>query len=248
MNFSTRMRSSPKLDRASFAAHEAIPAFGLVVRDAHALAAASRAGFQHHRVADLGGRLDRVVGISQNARETGNGVDARFIGELLGCDLVAHRFDGARVGADKHNTRFRQRLAEPGIFGQEPVTRVHRLGAGVAAGLDDAVAQQVTLRRGRCADVDSFISHADMQRVPIGVGVDRDGLDAHFARGLQHPASDLAAVCNQDFVKHLQPLRYAYSGMLSCLRQGLSSCLSRSMASERQMRWRVACGALTSSI
>src|SRR5215470_594219 len=39
-----------------------------------------------------------------------------------------------------------------------------------------------------------------------------------------------------------------YSGMLPCLRHGLSSFLSRSIARERQMRLRVSCGMMTSSM
>ena len=38
------------------------------------------------------------------------------------------------------------------------------------------------------------------------------------------------------------------AGMLPCLRHGLSSFLSRSIASERQMRLRVSCGWITSSM
>ncbi len=39
-----------------------------------------------------------------------------------------------------------------------------------------------------------------------------------------------------------------YTGKLSCFRPGISTCLLRSMASARAMRWRVACGMITSSI
>ena len=44
------------------------------------------------------------------------------------------------------------------------------------------------------------------------------------------------------------PLRASYSGMLPCLRQGLSSFLPASITSERQIRRRVSCGWITSSM
>ena len=41
-----------------------------------------------------------------------------------------------------------------------------------------------------------------MQRVGVGVGVDRDRRNPHFARGLDDAAGDFAAVGNQDLAKH----------------------------------------------
>jgi hypothetical protein len=40
---------------------------------------------------------------------------------------------------------------------------------------------------------------AHMQRVGVGVGIDRDGLDPHALAGADHPAGDLAAIGDQDF-------------------------------------------------
>jgi hypothetical protein len=42
------------------------------------------------------------------------------------------------------------------------------------------------------------------------------------------------------------PLRY--NGMFPCFRHGFSSFFSRSIASDRQMRLRVSCGMITSSM
>ena len=57
--------------------------------------------------------------------------------------------------------RDRERLA----LGQEAVARVHRLGAGLLAGVDDLVDEQVGLGGGRRADVDGLVGHFDVQRV-----------------------------------------------------------------------------------
>ena len=94
--------------------------------------------------------------------------------------------------------RDRERLA----LGQEAVARMHGLGAGLLAGLDDLVDQQVGLGGGRRADVDGLVGHLDVQGVAIGVGIDGDRLDAHLARGLDDAAGDLAAVGDQDFLEH----------------------------------------------
>src|SRR5439155_14608209 len=82
-------------------------------------------------------------------------------------------------------------------------------------------------------------------RVLVGVGVDGDRLDAHLLRGLYDTTGDFAAVGDQDFFEHG---RAAQRGMLPCLRHGFSIFLSRSITSDRQMRLRVSCGWITSSM
>jgi hypothetical protein len=41
-----------------------------------------------------------------------------------------------------------------------------------------------------------------MQRIAVGLGIDRDGFDAHAARGFDDPTGDLAAIGNQDSLEH----------------------------------------------
>ena len=83
---------------------------------------------------------------------------------------------------------------------------MNRLGPGVQAGLEDFVFQQVALCRRWRPDVYGLIGHLHMQGIAIGIGIDSHGLDTHLARGLDHAAGNLTAVCNQDFVKHVQIL------------------------------------------
>ncbi len=74
-----------------------------------------------------------------------------------------------------------QRLREGLALGQEAVARMHRLGAGLFASGDDLVDEQVAFGRGGRADVHRLVGHLDMQRVAVGVGIDRDRRDAHLA-------------------------------------------------------------------
>ena len=41
-----------------------------------------------------------------------------------------------------------------------------------------------------------------MRRARVGVGIDRDRLDPHAPRGADHPARDLPAIGDQDFLEH----------------------------------------------
>ncbi len=103
---------------------------------------------------------------------------------------------------------------------------MHRLGAGPAAGVDDLVDDQIAFGRRRRPDRHRLVGHLDMQRVAVGLGIDRDRLDAHPARGLDDPAGDFAAIGDQDTLEHA-----AHS---SLLRQRCGSA----MQSQRQVRRR----------
>ena len=65
------------------------------------------------------------------------------------------------------------------VLGQEAVARMDRLGAGLLAGRDDLVDQQVGLRRRRRADAAPPRRPArTCSASRVGLGIDRDGLDA----------------------------------------------------------------------
>ena len=154
-------------------------------------------------IADLVGDLHGVLVVVDDAEMARHGRDLGRGGGLLGLDLVAHRGDGFGIGPDEDDRRpsasaSGKRLA----LGEKAVARMHRLGAGRLAGLDDLVDQQIALRRGRRADRHRLVGHLDVQRVAVGLGIDRDRLDAHPARRLDDPAGDFAAVGDQDALEH----------------------------------------------
>ena len=91
---------------------EPVPALGVVVHHAHALAAAAGGGLEHHRVADLPGDLHGMVGAVDDAGVAGNGGDAGLLRQLLGGDLVAHAVDGVDLRADEDDAGLRQGLGE----------------------------------------------------------------------------------------------------------------------------------------
>ncbi len=45
-----------------------------------------------------------------------------------------------------------------------------------------------------------LVGHLHMQGLAVGIGMDRNGGDAHPARRLDHAAGDFAPVCNQNLV------------------------------------------------
>ena len=170
-------------------------------RDAHALAAAAGGGLDHHRKADGLGNRDRFGGIADRAEMAGDRGDARRRGELLRFDLVAHRRDRPRIRPDEDDAGGGERLGEGGPLRQEPVARMHRLGAGPAAGVDDLLDHEVGRRRRRRTDVNRLVGHLDMRRRAVDVAIYGDRGDPHPPGGADDADGDLAAIGDQDLVE-----------------------------------------------
>ena len=76
-----------------------------------------------------------------------------------------------------------KRAGEGGVLRQEAVAGMDRLGAGLLGGGDDLVDVEIGLGGRRRADRNGLVRHIHMQRVAVGLGIDRDGLDAEPPRG-----------------------------------------------------------------
>ena len=173
---------------------EALPRLLLVPRDPHPLAAAARRRLDHHREPHLGRHLGRLVLAAQHAEEAGDRVDARLRSELLALDLVAHRADRKRAGADERLALGLDRLREGGVLREEAVARVDGLRAGGAHRLDDRVDLEVRLGRRRLADAHRLVRQPHVRRARVRLRVDGDRLDAEALGGAHDAARDLAAV------------------------------------------------------
>ena len=57
---------------------------------------------------------------------------------------------------------------------------------------------QIAFARRRRADVHRLVGLAHVQRLGVGIGIDRDRADAERARGADDPAGDLAAVGDEE--------------------------------------------------
>jgi hypothetical protein len=181
--------------------------------DAHALAAAAGGGLDHHRIADLVGDLHRFLVIGDDPEMTGHGRDLCRRRGLLGLDLVAHRRNGFGIRADENDAGFGQRQRKGLAFGEKAIPRMHGLGAGLLAGLDDLLDDEIALGCRRRADRNRLVRHRDVQRVLVGVGIDRDGRDPHAAGGFDDPAGDFAAIGDQNTLEHAE--NRSPSGLLS---------------------------------
>ena len=100
--------------------------------------------------------------------------------------------------ADEDEAGSRDGLGEVGVLGEEAVAGVNRLGAGRSGGVEDRGDIEVALGRGRRADAVRLVGQPHVQRVAVGLGIDRDRADAQLAAGGGDADGDLAPVGDQD--------------------------------------------------
>ena len=176
---------------------------------AHALAAAAGPRLDQHGIADLarlGGEQHQFLRLAVIARHHRH---AGLLHQPLGRVLQPHGADRRGRRADEDQPGRRHLVDEVGVFGQEAVARMDRLGAGRLRRRDDPVAAQIAFRDGRGADMHGLVGHRDMQRVGVGVGVDGDGAHAQAPRRADDAAGDLAAIGDQDLGEHRSSLQPA---------------------------------------
>ena len=77
-----------------------------------------------------------------------------------------------------------------------------RFRAGQFTGRKNRLDVQIALIGSSRTDADRFIGDLSMKRIPVRFGKDSDRPDSKFPAGADDPNRDLAAVCDQDFLKH----------------------------------------------
>jgi hypothetical protein len=112
---------------------------------------------------------------------------------------------GRRPNPDQ--TRVNHRLRELGVLRQEPIARMDRLRARGERSGDDLLAHKVALTRRRRPDMHRLIGLPHMQRLGVGIRIDRDRADTHLARRADNPAGNLAAIGDEEGFDH-QYLRW----------------------------------------
>ena len=166
---------------------------------AHAAPAASGHGLDHDGKANFCrlGRKTRLALVA--ARITRQAGHALLGGQRLGRGLVAQRANGRRRRADPDQAGVLHRLRKARILAQEAVAGVHRVGTGGLGGGQQLVHAQIAVGRRIAAERIGRGGLTHMQGIGIGVGIHRDGLNAHAVRGGDDAAGDFAAVGDEDF-------------------------------------------------
>ena len=112
----------------------------------------------------------------------------------LGLALVAHRPHRRGRRPDEDEAGRGAAFGEVRAFGEEAVARMDGFGARSLRRGDQGVDRKIGLRRRRGADAHGGVGETHMQRLGVGVAIDRNDAKALVARGANDAAGDLAAI------------------------------------------------------
>ncbi len=230
----------------------------------HAATAATRRRLDEQREPDvLGGRDDRRDPIRPFHRDRvecpGDHRHARALRRPARRQFVAQRLDRVRAGSDEREARIDDGPRKRRPLRQEAVARVNGLRPRRVRRLDDRVGTKVAFGGRRRTQPNRAVGGLDMQRVPVGIRVHGDRLDAEVAAGPDDAHRDLTAVGDEDPLegpatvlaqRHGRRRRSRsrrHSGMLPCFFGGFVSRLSANIASAAISRGLVSEGRMTSS-
>ena len=185
--------------------------------DAHPAPTAARRGLDQQRVGVRRRVPRRPTTTPRPAR--------RPRGRRLGPHLVAHQLDRVRARPDEHHV-LAARAGERRVLRQEPVARVHGVGAA-PSDADDLLDRQI--RR----DAHRLVGLAHVRRTRVGVGVDGDAAHPEALQGPDHPPGDLPPVGHQHRLEHVT--RPSARAMTICCTSSVPSPMVRIFAS-RYMR------------
>ena len=170
--------------------------------NAHALAAAARAGLDEHRIANavcLALQERRVLVGAVVARHQRH---AGALHQLLGLGLQTHGANGAGRRPDKRQTRVSTGLGKGVVLAQETIAGVNGLRTTRQRRLNDGLPAQVAVFGRAAANVHRLVAHLYMARLGIGIRIHGHGLNTQTRSRCRHTASDFAAVGDEDFGEH----------------------------------------------
>ncbi|KWV88333.1 hypothetical protein PFLmoz3_01228 [Pseudomonas fluorescens] len=177
--------------------------FFATVATTNATAATTGGGLEHHRVTDTVAFSEGFVDVGNVAfgarRDRHTGLDhaaARF-------GLVAHAANHFCRGADELDAALGTDICQFGVFRQEAVAGVQRIAAGFHRQVHQLARVQVTSER-LGTDAVGFVGTLDVQRMAVGVRINRDRANAHLGAGTHDSYGNFTTVGDQDLFYHLE--------------------------------------------
>jgi hypothetical protein len=67
---------------------------------------------------------------------------------------------------------------------------------------DDAIGAQVAVGTFGPADANCLVGELHVERLDVSFGIDRQGLDTHFATGTNDPERDFTAIGDENLLNH----------------------------------------------
>ncbi len=173
--------------------------------DFHAPPATSVGGLDGDRPAEFLAEGDHLFGRGEHLGAPGHPRDAGALGGVPRADLVAHDLDRLGRRTDEGHAPLGDRAGEVGVLRKEPVARMDRVGPARLDDVEDGLGVQVALRGGLASEGVRLVRQADVEGVPVELGVDRHRRDAELPAGSDDPDRDFAPVRDEHLLQHAAP-------------------------------------------
>ena len=148
------------------------------------------------RVANGVCQLECILDAASFQGTTGDRWDLARISQFAGSNLVPQCFDGLGGRANPHQSGFCDAGGEIGVLGKEAVSGVDCLRARLCGGLENRFRIQVGLSSALPTQAVGGGCELAGQGIPIGLSVDSDGIQTHFAKGTDDANRNFTSVRN----------------------------------------------------
>ncbi len=166
----------------------------LSAHNTHSTAAATGGRLQNQRIADTCGFARKLLLPFNDALAPGNGREPSRLDFPACAVLLTHHFDDFRLWADERDFRGLTHLGEVGIFRKEAVAGMNGIYIGNLCRADHLRNVEVALAAARRPDAYRLVGKANMERVTVCFGVNRDRGYPQFLAGADDPEGDLPAI------------------------------------------------------
>src|SRR6266700_5320605 len=108
------------------------------------------------------------------------------------------------MGTDKGELGGFADFGEMGVLRKKAIAGMNGLGVGDLSGGDDAGHIHVAVCAAWGADAHRLVGKTDVERIAVGLRVNRHRTDAQFLAGADNADSNFPAIGNQDLLKHTE--------------------------------------------
>src|SRR6267142_1491150 len=176
--------------------------FLLLPHNAHAAAPAARDRFQNEWISDLGSFFGELLFAFNRALTAWNRRQARRLHFPPRAILLAHHFNNFWPRPDEGDFARFTHFGKVRILRKEAVSRMDGIHICNFRGADDLRNIQITFAAAGGPDAHGFISKSYVERIPVGLGIDRNRTDSQFLASANHAQGDFPAIGYQNLVKH----------------------------------------------
>src|SRR5579871_543488 len=176
--------------------------FAFASNDAHAAPSTASRSFYDNGVADFSSAGNGLFDTAKHPIGAGQDGHVGFFHRLTGFFFFAHEANHTGRRPYEFDAAALANLGEVGILAEKAIPRMDGVNVGDFCRADYSGNIQIALRGARRPDAYRFIGKAHMERITVGIAVNRYSADSQLLACANHAQSNFATIGNQNFFEH----------------------------------------------